>query len=123
MADPQKLDLDALLPEPAEVKIGGVTYNLMPVKMSDLVFLSKILVTVDKADNDQAISNALEAFKNYLPKFIEGFDPVKNDITLQQAFALIQFIFDVSAPPEAKKMSELGIKPAVNQKKISDTVS
>lgn len=122
MANPLKIDLDSLVPEQGEITIGGKIYTVDPPDVRTIVKLSKVAYKLENIKDETNPETILKIFDD----LIEALDPVikglKDDdikINIMQAGALIRFVFQMAAPPEAKALEEMGVTPVeTSQKKI-----
>lgn len=96
------LDLDALAPQPKQVKVSGKIIECKPPTIRQLLNIQK---TVDKIQQssttaEEAITLLEDAFASIMPAIKEDPDI---DLTLEQFYALIQFLQSQSIPDSATK--------------------
>ncbi|WP_438979900.1 hypothetical protein [Polynucleobacter sp.] len=126
MTDTFSLDLDTLKPKQATVKLGGKEYSVEPPKLKTLVVLSKIATAFDKLGegeqaSDQSVVGAIADLQKALVGTIPELADDGIDLSLEQASALLKFVFEMASPPDTQALKEKGIEPA--QKKMMDDSS
>jgi len=123
MEDSQKLDLDAIQPESAKVKLNGQWYTLEQPKLGTIVKLTKLAKLVENPNDEQASLEALDMMNKVIGEMMPDLEGNKVDLTMQQVGAVLGLIFEMASPPDLKAVRQKGLEPVVDEKKSPDSVS
>lgn len=97
------LDLDALAPEPKQVRIDGKIFDLFPIKVKVLIKIQKIFLEWKSGkitDDNQDIEAIIETLKPVFPGISEV------DLTFQQLLRLLEFASEKAIPEQKQVQTE-----------------
>lgn len=99
------LDLDALVPEKKQVKLGGKIYEVNPPTMVQLIALQKTLLSMKDSTTEEQ-EDAINKVKNIISEIVPGIDGL--NLNTQQLQALIEFAYSTNTPQptEEKKITK-----------------
>lgn len=106
------LDLDALVPPTATIKLGGEEITVQPPKTSDLLRLGSLggkLEGVADAPPEQVeklVTDLTNLVFSIIPE-LKG-----KELNTQQLLGLVELIGKMATPPETKELEAKGITPA-----------
>lgn len=96
------LDLDTLIPETKKIKLNGEMYDVLPVKLEDFIVIQKMFLKMKDAKPEEqidAISEINTALKPVVP------DIEKMSLTIEQLFALLNFVYSISSLSDKQTMA------------------
>jgi hypothetical protein len=105
------LDLDALVPEAVQVKLGGEIIDVYPPDIETFILLTR-LSSRQQFDTADSVRGGLEEIKDAIATCVP--DLKKKNITLKisQALALLQFIVKLAQPNEKEVGEQIGVSIA-----------
>lgn len=113
MADSNMLDLDALIPEPKKIKIKGKIIDCNPPTIKQLLNIQKVVDTIQ--NNNLQGEEAINKFEDALSAIIPALktDP-EIDLTINQFYALIQFLQTDAIPQSAVKAQDYPVQKKID---------
>jgi adenylosuccinate synthase len=90
------LDLDAILPEPRQVKLNGKTYTILPAKLKDFIAIQKLFLSFQDVGDPTKQVSAIEEITKVLKPIIPNVEEM--DVTFEQLLAILQFSYNTAAP-------------------------
>jgi hypothetical protein len=116
----QILDLDALVPQKARVKLGGEWIEVSPPDVLAILELPALAAKFQQLQTGGATTEqsaeAVKEFKKALSTLIPNIE--KYSLTTNQLFALLEFIMKIAIPEKIDQMEKAGVKLDNDQKKI-----
>lgn len=100
------LDLD-LLVETKKVKLNGKVFDVAPADVRQLVRLTALAERIDGESKDEEALSAFSELLDILNKLVPSLED--ESLTIEQAFALIEFINANSLPSDTKELEKQGI--------------
>jgi len=115
------LDLDNLVPEPAELTIGGTKLQLNPPTLRSLFVINKFATELQKGENAIIEPEKLEAdLKAELDRLCPGLD--KFNLSGSQILAVANLVAEMSVPKKQKQATAGGTVTA-DPKTDTDTAT
>lgn len=108
MADPLKLDLDALIPRKGLVTLDGVDYEVLPPKVGTVLEVIKLLNEFTELEKRQAesapeeIEKIMQRFQNVLFPVMPALKDQQLDVSFEQAGKLLTFVFQMAQTPDSQ---------------------
>lgn len=105
MADIIK-DLDILLPEPKQIKVGGKLYEVKPAKLKDFMAVQKLFLSLQNSKPEEQVesfSSIINVLESVVPQIKEM------DLTIRQLMALLEFVYQeelTSQPQTTEKKTD-----------------
>ena len=116
------LDLDLLKPEPKKVRLNGKEHDAYPPSIDALFSLIRMKNKLDDIGqmNESEAEGVFNDIKGAIAMLIPGIE--QEQLSLEQLFALVDFISGLAVPSDIKAMEAKGIKLSTDQKKILSTL-
>ncbi len=113
------LDLDALVPPTKKLTLKGVSYDVYPLTIRQLVELAKMDYKLSEMDSEEKVMPyVINTFKGFIPNL-----PDDADFTVFQMRAIITFAQNVSMPEQTTGAKEYAPKKKVSSPEESPTSS
>lgn len=109
--DTSLIDLDALTPPSATIKLNGETIEIAPPSLEDVMLLGSLSQKMSKFQGEdlEKASDAIAALTKQLIKCAPKLEGQK--LNTPQLLKMVQVITDISMPPDAKELRDKGITP------------
>jgi hypothetical protein len=115
------LDLDALLPPPKKVKIGGKIIEVLPLTIRQLVSVAKLEERLKQVNNEDEIMAVIrETLSPFIPALKED---QTIDFTIAQMKRLVEFAQEVSAPEPDAPSKQYTVEKKISSPAESPTSS
>jgi hypothetical protein len=109
MTDRIKLDLDALVPEAAEITIGGEKIMMTPPTVEQILKMTRVTNEFgDIEKHPEKISDFMDKISEIIYEIIPSLKG--KELGLRQIMALIDLIMELSMPDKGEKVQEDGSK-------------
>jgi len=109
MTDKYSIDLDALMPEPAEITLGGQKILMQPPTVEQVLKISKLSVQFkDIEENQDAIPEAITKMTDIVVEIIPELKG--KALNVPQLIGIINLIVKMSNPQQEEATTEDGSK-------------
>ena len=93
------INLDEMLPKPKKLKIGGVTYKMNPLLVSQFLNVASLERDLMGIDDPKEV---IEKINEVLSPILEGF--TAEGVSMEQLKALVTYLLNGSIPEDLKKV-------------------
>ncbi len=109
------IDLDAIAPKNAKLKIGGTMLDVPPPRTADVLALGGLGRKLQEVDALPAedVDTLIVDLTALVYKMVPGLEELMGERQLgtAQFMKLIKMINDMAVPPDVKELDKLGITP------------